>query len=127
MNAATQLELQVCRQCARVQYPVREVCRDCLSGELEFQPVDGGGELLSWCRLHASLEPLFQQRLPWIVVSVRLQSGPVVLAHWAGAEPVIGQAVDVHGVSDPEGRQVLAAIPQGSDPGAAGALFSSQP
>lgn len=127
MSESGALELQICRQCSQVQYPVREVCRHCLGGELDRQVVDGAGELLSWCRLHASLEPYFQQNLPWVVVSVRLQSGPVVLAHWAGAEPAIGQAVDVHMVSDPEGRRVLAAIPGGSDPRAAGALFGAQP
>lgn len=113
MNEAGPLELQVCGNCAVVQYPDREVCRNCLSGELEWQVVDGAGELLSWTRLHASLEPWFQQRLPWIVVSVRLRCGPVVLAHWSGDEPVIGQATVVHMTSDHKGREVLAAQARG--------------
>lgn len=113
MNDARPLELQVCRQCAKVQYPAREVCHDCLGSELEWQAVDGTGELLSWCRLHASLEPWFQQRLPWIIVSVRLHTGPVVLAHWSGDEPVIGQAVGVHWTGDHEGREVLTAQARG--------------
>lgn len=125
MSAASPLELQVCRQCARVQYPVREVCRDCLSGELEWQLVDNSGEVLSWTRLHASLEPMFRERLPWIVVAVQLNAGPVVLAHWAGAEPAIGQAVTVQAIRDPAGRQVLAASPGGSEPDATAMLFGA--
>lgn len=126
MSETGPLELQVCRQCARVQYPLREVCRDCLSGELEWQAVDSTGELLSWTRLHASLEPMFRERLPWIVVAVQLNVGPVVLAHWAGAEPAIGQAVTVQAIRDPAGRQVLAASPGGSEPGAADMLFGAK-
>ena len=114
-----------CAACGRAQYPDREVCGQCLGGELGPQVVDGAGELLSWTRLHASLEPVFRDRLPWLVASVRLRAGPVVLAHWAGAEPVIGQPVQVAMLRDPADREVLVAIAAGGEWPDAAAVFGT--
>jgi uncharacterized OB-fold protein len=105
------LQLQVCQQCGAVQYPARDVCRACLGGELEAGPVDGHGAIVSWTRLHASLEPLVRDRLPLVIVSVKLAAGPVVLAHWTGAEPVMGQAVEVGTLEDETDGRVLGAKP----------------
>lgn len=95
MTAQGPLVLQVCEQCGTVQYPAREVCRNCLGGELTPGPVDGGGTVVSWCRLHASLEAEFRDRLPMLVASIRLTTGPVVLAHWTGSEPSAGEPAKV--------------------------------
>ena len=95
MTTTRPLELQVCRQCKAVQYPVREVCRNCLGAELITEPVDDRGSVLSWTRLHASLEPEFRDRLPLLVASIHLDAGPVVLARWNGSEPAIGQPATV--------------------------------
>ena len=119
------LELLVCDDCGKAQYPDREICADCFGGELSCQSVDGSGELLSWTRLHASLEPMFQDRLPWLIASVRLQAGLSLLVHWAGDEPQIGQAVKVVMIDDPAGRRVLVGQPAGADLAAVNSLFGT--
>ncbi|MDJ0926883.1 MAG: OB-fold domain-containing protein [Gammaproteobacteria bacterium] len=123
MTKIGNLQLLVCDDCGKVQYPDREICADCLGGTLTRKTIDNGGELLSWTRLHASLEPMFQQALPWLIASVRLSSGPVVVAHWVGAEPTMGQAVQVVMVDDPQDRKVLVALDADADEKAAGQLF----
>jgi uncharacterized OB-fold protein len=123
VSGTQSLELQVCSSCGAVQYPRHEVCRECLNGELEQRTVNGAGSVLSWTRLHVSLEPEFRNRVPWCVVSVHLAVGPVVIAHWAGEEPRIGQAVRIATIQDPADRYVLVAMPAESDVAIAGALF----
>jgi uncharacterized OB-fold protein len=123
MSAAHALLLQVCRNCGQVQYPDREVCGRCLGAHLERRTVDSTGEILGWTRLHASLEALFRPHLPWLVASVRLQAGPVVIVHWAGTEPAVGQAVQVGMLRDPADRSVLVAVPAGDTLPAASDLF----
>ena len=115
MTTRGKLELLVCADCGKAQYPDREVCADCLGGTLARETIDDGGELLSWTRLHASLETMFQQALPRVVVSVRLRAGPVVLAHWVGDEPQTGQPVRVAMTDDPAGRRVLVALEADAD------------
>ena len=123
MSDRQALELQVCSSCGTVQYPRRDVCRECLHGELEQKTVNGDGSILSWTRLHTSLEAEFRDRMPWYVVSVSMAVGPIVIAHWAGEEPVIGQAVRVATMEDYADRRVLVAMPAESDAAMAGALF----
>ena len=38
--------LQVCKECAAVQYPPREACHRCLSVKLQWRTQGGEGELL---------------------------------------------------------------------------------
>lgn len=75
-----ELVLQQCANCSAVQYPPREVCSTCLSDQLEWQSQSTLGQVLSVSQLHHSLEPVFQENLPWTLASVKLQCGPVVLA-----------------------------------------------
>jgi len=126
MKGAAELRLQTCDDCGTVQYPAREVCRRCLGGSLTPRPVEPQAKILSWTRLHASLDPWFRERLPWTIVSVELLAGPVALAHWAGDdEPVIGQLVNIAQCQDHAERQVLVALPTGADPNAALRLFEA--
>ena len=77
------LELQVCRDCAAVQYPPREVCRACLSSRLVWRPHNGEGELIADTVLHAAQELYFRERLPWRIGMVSLDGGAnlVVYVH----------------------------------------------
>ena len=89
------LVLPRCRDCETVQYPLREICGNCLGDNLAWEPVPSTGKLISWTRLHASVEPFFREHLPWPVGSAKLDCGPVVIAHLAVPAPVAGMAVEV--------------------------------
>ena len=107
--AVGRFELQVCSQCATVQYPPREACVRCLSTRLVWQLQSGAGELLSRTVLHHSHDPYFLARLPWTVGLVRLDSGPTVLVHLPQNAPVPPARVWVSARLDRSGAGVLVA------------------
>ena len=102
-----QLVLPRCRDCDTVQYPLRELCRNCLGENLDWGPVPVEGKLLSWTLLYASVEPFYREHLPWPVGSVKLDCGPVVIAHLAVPAPAAGMAVSVLPHLDGNGLPVL--------------------
>ncbi len=75
------ISLQRCNDCARPQYPMRELCGHCLSPNISMTNVDAHGTLLSWTRLHASMEPYFHDQLPCLVGEVRLVGDVMIMAH----------------------------------------------
>jgi uncharacterized OB-fold protein len=81
--ARGRFELQVCRDCAE-----RAVSRAkpaaCLSQRLDWRAQDGAGELISETLLRHSHELFFRERMPWRLGMVRLDSGPVLVAHLHG-------------------------------------------
>jgi uncharacterized OB-fold protein len=103
--------LPVCRDCGTVHYPPQEACRACLSGQLEWRPQDGTGELLSDTVLHHSNEPYFRARLPLRLGSVRLDAGPTAIAFVHAACPAPPARVRLRAVLDRAGAPVLAALP----------------
>lgn len=107
---AGELRLQHCADCGTVQYPPREVCGNCLGDNLEWKAVDGAGAVLSHTRLHGSMEPWFQNRLPVDVVSVQLDAGPVLYAFAGDGTAQTGTAVTVKAQIDEAGVAVLHAI-----------------
>ncbi|HEX2140266.1 MAG TPA: zinc ribbon domain-containing protein [Woeseiaceae bacterium] len=90
------LTLQTCGDCGAVQYPSRDVCRQCLSGELSWSEVPPGGRVISSGIVHASLHQDFRERAPWRICSVLLDAGPVVIAHVPDDDVTAGDIVDVH-------------------------------
>jgi uncharacterized OB-fold protein len=109
--ARGRFELQVCRDCARVQYPPREACSACLSVRLEWKIEAGHGELISETTLAHSYEPYFNDRLPWRVGLVRLDSGPIVMTHMDSACTGPPSRVLVGARLDEAGLGVLIAFP----------------
>jgi len=80
-NKNGELVLQHCQDCHTVQYPPREVCKHCLSDALDWRSTENSGEVLAASELHNSLEPYFQQHLPWLLTTVKLDCGLIVLCH----------------------------------------------
>lgn len=103
---ADALVLQQCDHCNTVQYPPREVCKQCLSDELTWRPVDNQGVLLASNSLHNSLEPYYQAQIPWQLASVKLDAGPVVLVQDRGNHKA-GANVRVIGEKDSQGNLLL--------------------
>lgn len=109
-----QLILQCCQQCQCVQYPHRDICVQCLSDDLVWQRQKTGGVVCAGSLLHRSLEPFFQQRSPWLIGSVKMDCGPLMLAHLADGCQYAGSRVNVIQHLDASQQCVLVALPQTS-------------
>ncbi|TAL79545.1 MAG: SDR family NAD(P)-dependent oxidoreductase [Burkholderiaceae bacterium] len=109
--AAGAFNLQVCQECGAVQYPPREVCHQCLSDQLLWQPVAPRGMLLALTTLHHSNDLFFRERLPWRIGTVQLESGPRAIAHVHG-DCECGQPVMLTLKLDRSGQAVLIALPE---------------
>ncbi len=79
--AQGRFELQVCQDCAAVQYPPREACVHCLSPKLRYQPQTGAARLLAQTTLHHSNDLYFRDRLPWRLGLAQLDAGPTLVVH----------------------------------------------
>ena len=108
------LRLQHCQNCQTIQYPPRELCRNCLQDDLVWQETKPEGILLSKVELHHSHDVFFQQNLPWLLSLVKLSCGVIAYAHLAPSirnlpiEP--GTKVKVFCHPDDSGEAVLIAI-----------------
>ncbi|MCM2563160.1 SDR family NAD(P)-dependent oxidoreductase [Lutimaribacter sp. EGI FJ00015] len=109
MAAQGKFALQHCDECGAVQYPPREACAACLSSALSWKGTEPYGKLLAETRIQASPDPYFRERLPWRMGSVRLEAGPVVLAHLVGVGR--GDRVKMELRLDRAGQGVMVARP----------------
>lgn len=100
--------LQHCENCGCIQYPSREVCRQCLSEDLHWRQVSSDLAVVVSCsQLMHSLEYRYRDRTPWHVLSVQLQAegalGTVLVhasrAFATGAVVRLTTVVDEYGVS----------------------------
>jgi len=81
------LKLQHCEACAAVNYPPREVCRNCLNDKLVWRDTSPEGEILSVSELFHSQWEFFKRKVetaPWPIVTVKV-AGEVLFAHLAPA------------------------------------------
>ena len=102
--------LQVCLDCNAVLYPPRDACPSCLSPRLPFRDVDPGGVLVSETTVRTSTDPYFRERMPWRVGTVKLDAGPVIVAHLHG-DTVEGARVRLALKLDKSGSAVVMALP----------------
>lgn len=109
-------ELQTCQDCATVQYPPQECCRNCLSPRLRWRPQSGAADLLSETRLDHSNDPYFRERLPWRLGWVRLDAGPALMVHLHGDVPAAPARVRIEARLDRAGQAVLLAFPERETP-----------
>ncbi len=114
--ARGRFELQVCRDCGTVQYPPREACRACLSPRLDWRVQDGNGELVAETTLRHSHELFFRERMPWRLGLIKLDSGPLVVAHLHGDCGSPPARVRVRAHLDRAGQAALVALPDKDTP-----------
>jgi NAD(P)-dependent dehydrogenase (short-subunit alcohol dehydrogenase family)/uncharacterized OB-fold protein len=107
--------LQVCLDCNTVIYPPRDACPSCLSARLLFRDVANGGVLVAETTVQTSTDPYFRERTPWRVGSVKLDAGPVVVAH-LHADTAEGQRVRMEFKLDRSGAAVALALPEKDTP-----------
>lgn len=102
------LELPVCDDCGRLQYPPREACGHCLSPSLTWQAMQLTGELLAATTLQHSNEAYFAERLPRRVGLVRIADGAQAVVHLVDdSKP--GAVVGVRAMLDRSAQGVLVA------------------
>lgn len=109
------LEWLHCARCGSPQHPDAYLCTECMGDDLAPKLIPAQGRIESWTRLHTSMDPLFADLLPWTVVSIKLNAGPTVIAHWAGESPETGAEIELTTIVDPAGREVFAAVPLGAE------------
>ena len=107
--------LQVCSDCGTVIYPPRDACPSCLSARIPFTPVENGGTLLAETTVRTSTDPYFRERTPWRVGTVRLDAGPIVVAHLHG-DTVEGARVRLELKLDKSGAPAMLALPEQDTP-----------
>ena len=108
--AEGRLALQSCAGCGHVIYPARDVCPKCWSMDLQWQDIPDGGELITETTLRTSVNTYFRERMPWRIGTVRLDAGPVVLAHIHGDVGAY-ERVRMIARTDKSGQGVLMALP----------------
>jgi uncharacterized OB-fold protein len=95
---ADELRLKHCANCGQFLHPRRIVCSKCGSMELDWQPVEGGGEIYTFSELHRAPMPELAGSVPYHVGMVQLHEGVTLFARLfgeAGAEVRIGAPVRV--------------------------------
>ncbi len=108
----SELSLQFCASCKHINYPMRELCGNCLADELSWQAASGAGMVQSLTELHYPLEDNFSSKLPWRVGSIKLDTGPVAFAH---LQPGLGynDRVELSIAKDPSNNYMLVATAEG--------------
>ncbi len=110
-SAATgRFRLQRCDDCARVCYPPRDACPHCLSAALPFCDVDRAGVLIAETTLHLPGEVHFRERAPWRIGTIRLDCGPMAVAH-LHSQVKPGDKVHMALLLDRFGAPALVALP----------------
>lgn len=72
---------QACRQCGTVRYPAALRCPACRSAEAELRRLSGRGEIISACRFHRPYFAELADALPYTVILVRLEEGPLLYSN----------------------------------------------
>jgi len=107
--------LQRCSDCGMVVYPPRDACPTCLSPRLPYREGDARGVLVAETTVRVSTDPYFRERLPWRVGTVKLDVGPVLVAHLHG-DLREGERARLELKLDKSGAPVVLAFPDEDTP-----------
>jgi uncharacterized OB-fold protein len=95
---AHELRLQHCDACGRIWHPPLPRCPGCGASAISWRAAAGTGVVHSVTVTHQAAHPAFATRVPYAVVLVRLDEGPLIIANVLEAAPTevaIGQPVTV--------------------------------
>lgn len=107
--------LQRCAECHDYVYPPREVCPNCLSVDLSLTEAPDGGVIVTETTTHVTSDSYFRERMPWRVGMVKLDCGPIAVAHLHG-DCQDGDRVRATLQLDKSGQAVFFAIPSEPTP-----------
>ncbi len=101
------LQLQRCRSCGHLRYPISTVCHRCLSTSADWEPLSGTGEIFSFVIFRHAYNEAWRERLPYNVALVELSEGPVMISNIAGAEPEeLSVGLPVRAVFEPLSEEI---------------------
>jgi NAD(P)-dependent dehydrogenase (short-subunit alcohol dehydrogenase family)/uncharacterized OB-fold protein len=107
--------LQTCADCGTIVYPPRDACPGCLSPRLPYRDVEPRGTLVAETTVRVSSDPYFRERTPWRIGTVKLDAGPVLVAHLHG-DTREGARVRLELKLDKSGAPVVLALPDKDTP-----------
>ncbi|MFC1885996.1 Zn-ribbon domain-containing OB-fold protein, partial [Thermodesulfobacteriota bacterium] len=76
-----ELRLQRCFDCGHVWYPPSNGCSNCLSTDFTWEKMSGKGKIWSWVIFHKCYFPSFEADIPYNVISVKLEEGPLLTSN----------------------------------------------
>jgi uncharacterized protein len=81
---AHKLVLQKCQDCGNIQHAPAGMCSNCLSENLEWITASGKGKVWSFNVFHQVYWPSFKESVPYNVVYVELEEGPMMISSLEG-------------------------------------------
>ncbi len=93
-----ELRLQRCLECETFRYAPKRLCPFCLSGNFEWRPVSGQGEVYTFTVEHHAYHPAWAEDVPYVIAVIQLKEGPRMTSRVVGCEPAdvrIGLPVQV--------------------------------
>jgi uncharacterized protein len=82
-----------CNQCSRVWLRAAASCPYCASANISLLPVSGTGAVYTWTTVHRAFDPVFAERVPYVVVTVDLDEGARIHGLLSGGDPANGLRV----------------------------------
>jgi uncharacterized OB-fold protein len=73
------LVIQRCGDCGEYVFPPQDVCAYCWADDLEWEAVDGDGQVHSFSTVHVDIHSTWGDRVPYTVAAVELDRGPFVV------------------------------------------------
>ena len=73
------LELQRCQRCGHFQHPPYATCVQCVSTDLKFEPVQGGGAIYAYTMMYHTGDKRFASAVPYASIIVELDAAPGAL------------------------------------------------
>ena len=86
-NRRHEFRLQKCSSCGTVRFPPRERCPNCLNPEATWEPMSGRGRVWSWVVMHQRYFAGFKDELPYVVLWVQLDEGPMMMSNLVDSDP----------------------------------------
>ncbi|MGY8935065.1 MAG: Zn-ribbon domain-containing OB-fold protein [Alphaproteobacteria bacterium] len=70
------LELQRCQNCGHFQHPPYATCVNCISTDLKFEPVEGGGTIYAYTIMYHTGDQRFAGAVPYASIIVEMDKAP---------------------------------------------------
>ncbi|MCL1961463.1 MAG: Zn-ribbon domain-containing OB-fold protein [Desulfovibrionaceae bacterium] len=81
------LVVQKCHACGHLQFYPRNLCFQCQSDQIGWDPVSGLGTIYTFTVNYRAPAPFFKTRLPYVVAIIELDEGPRLMANILGVSP----------------------------------------
>lgn len=103
--AAGQLRVQQCPICRFLRFPPASLCPRCLTPSDEWVAISGRGVIWSWIRMHRQYFADGRRPVPYTVVMVQLNEGPMMISAIEGRDDGLrcGQPVTAVAADDGSG------------------------